>query len=57
MLDESKLSYKTIERESGVPYGALYHFAKKGTDMRSEHMEKLYVYFTGKPLLSSENES
>jgi|TARA_R110002167_G_scaffold294935_3_gene499540 hypothetical protein len=40
-----------ISRESGVPYGAVYHFAKAGADMQSGYMEKLYEYLSGKPLL------
>jgi predicted transcriptional regulator len=56
LLGESKLTYTTISRESGVPYGALYHFATKGDDMKSCHMEKLYTYLTGEPLLDSGDE-
>lgn len=56
LLLESELSYRKIADKSGVPYGALYHFATKGEDMQSAHMEKLYAHLTGKPLLSSDNE-
>lgn len=54
LLGESKLSYTTISNESGVPYGALYHFATKGEDMKSGHMEKLYCYLTGKQLIDDD---
>ena len=54
-LIESRLSYRIIADESGVPYDALYYFATKGNDMRSEHMEKLYIYFTGKPVVTDES--
>ena len=56
MLAESDLSYTTISRQSGVPYGALYHFGTRGADMRSEYMELLYTYFTGSPLIESDDE-
>lgn len=56
LLQESRLTYTTISRESGVPYGALYHFATKGEDMKSGHMEKLYTYFTGESLLDDSDE-
>ena len=51
LLKESRLTKTIIAEESGVPYGALNHFATKGEDMRSEYMENLYIYFTGKPVV------
>lgn len=51
LLDKSKIPTSVISRESGVPSGALYHFRTKGEDMRSENMEKLYIYLTGEPLV------
>jgi predicted transcriptional regulator len=56
LLSESKLNYTVISREADVPYGALYHFATAGDDMKSQHMEKLYIYFSGKPLLEHDPE-
>lgn len=54
LLKESKRSYTVISSESGVPYGALYHFATQGDDMKSQHMEKLYEYFTGQKLIEED---
>jgi len=54
LLQESKLSYTVISRESGVPYGALYHFSTAGEDMKSQHMEKLYEYLTGEKLINND---
>lgn len=56
LLLESKLTYALISRESGVPYGALYHFATEGEDMKSQYMETLYEYLSGEPLLKKDSE-
>ena len=55
-IAESSLSYRVIATQADVPYGALYHFATRGEDMRSEYMEKLYIYFTKTPLIDSDDE-
>lgn len=54
-LEESDVPVSTIATKAGVPYGALYHFKTKGSDMRSEHIENLYAYFTGKELFTDES--
>lgn len=55
LLLASDLTYQKISDRSGVPYGALYYFATKGEDMKSEHMEKLYEFFTGEKLIVDES--
>jgi len=54
-LEGTDVALSIVSAKSGVPYGALYHFKTKGTDMRSEHLEKLFKYFTGRDLLSNES--
>lgn len=56
MLLDSDVPYTTISNKSGVPYPALYHFATKGDDMKSQHMEKLYEYFTGNLLIQDDSD-
>lgn len=51
------LTYQKISDKSGVPYGALYHFATKGDDMSSENMQKLYEFLSGRTLLEGEDGS
>ena len=54
-LEDTDVPLSIISTKSGVPYGALYHFKKRGTDMRSQHLESLYTYFTGKKLITDES--
>jgi|TARA_R100000084_G_scaffold106654_1_gene65210 hypothetical protein len=55
-LTNTKMPISTISVESGVPYGAVYAFSRNGKDMRSEYMQRLYEYFTNKPLISASDE-
>jgi len=57
LLAVCDLTYQKISDKSGVPYGALYHFATKGDDMSSENMQKLYEFLSGRVLLEGEDGS
>lgn len=50
LLARTKLALTTISNDSGVSYHALYYFKTKGEDMKSEDMQKLYEYLSGKQL-------
>ena len=45
-LGATKIPLSVICREADVPYSATYYFKTKGSDMRSEYIQKLYTYFT-----------